>query len=140
VVWDLLHFVGFGVGRISDIMRDGFDFEPWYNPKMDGTLCEYLTLHNGTFSFPLFKGFEHYKMLRDGGFLIPDNSVVRLMWNVVRDDEHFQVIEEYKLRGVSYLPAHAGREGVFDPEELLEGDCPAWEILHPNRERVWEGV
>jgi hypothetical protein len=107
--------------------------KPWYNPKRDGSLEEFLEKFDFSCT-PLFKGYEHYKLLWDKGYLEKDISIIRLMWNMGRDDEHFIVIGEYQIQGLR-LPAHSGREGIYDPRILLEEkDCPSWEAqsLNPN--------
>jgi len=105
----------------------------WYTPKRDGSLEKYLETYDGISCFPLFKGYQHYKLLWDQGFLDPNIGIIRLMWNYARDDEHFLVLGEYQIQGMSDLPAHAGREGIFDPRELLEErNCPAWEAQGLN--------
>lgn len=106
---------------------------PQYTPKRDGTLEKYLESHNGISSFALFKGYNHYKLLWNREYLEPNISVIRLMWNFGRDDEHFLVLGEYEIQGLSDLPAHPGREGTFDPRRLLEErDCPYWEAHNLN--------
>ena len=115
-------------------MNDLFCGDPWYQPERDGTLEDYLKIHNGQFSFPLFKGYGQYKMLWDEGYLEPQISFIRLMWNIGRGDEHFIVLGEYEIEGISDLPAHAGREGVYDVRELLDSDdCPLYEAQGFNR-------
>jgi len=105
----------------------------WYQPEKDGTLEEYLETHDGLSCTPLFKGYEHYQMLWDKGYFDPEIGVVRLMWNVGRDDEHFIVLGKYKIKGCNYLPAHAGRPGIHDPRKLLsEKTCPPWEAQSLN--------
>ena len=43
-------------------------------------------------------------------------------------DQFYVVTDRYDLKGLS-LPAHSGREGVFTPTELLDGeDRPEWSI------------
>ena len=104
----------------------------WYQPKIDGTLEEYLETHDGFSVFPLFKGYKYYKILWDKGYLEPQISVIRLMWNVGRDDEHFRVLGEYEIEGI-IISAHAGRSGKHDPRKLLsKRDCPPWEATNLN--------
>ena len=104
-----------------------------YNPERDGSLEEYLRTHDGLSAFPLFHGYAQYKMLWDEGYLVPDWSVIRLMWNVGRGDEHFFVKGEFELVGVHDIQAHAGREGIHDPREILEeGVCFEASGLNPE--------
>jgi len=99
---------------------------------VDGTLEAYLGTHDGYSAFPLFRGYRHYKMLWRRGYLEPGLSVIRLMWNIGRDDEHFIVHGEYEIEGIS-ATAHAGRPGKYDPRKLLsERNCPPWEAQHLN--------
>ncbi|MEK6910175.1 MAG: hypothetical protein AABW82_00190 [Nanoarchaeota archaeon] len=69
-------------------------------------------------SFPLFKGLEQYKLLWNEGFLVPDYSVIRVMWNVCRGDEHYGVLQDGRLEGIK-APAHQGNPGVHDAKDLL---------------------
>jgi hypothetical protein len=115
-------------------MRNIFFGGGWYNPERDGTLEEYLTLHDGHSSFPLFRGYSQFKLLVDEGYILPEWSAIRLMWNVGRDDEHFFIDENFQLVGCDDLRHHAGRPGTFDPEEFLERkDLPPWEAHNLNR-------
>lgn len=110
-----------------------------YDPEKDGDLIEYLQTHNGISAFPLFRGYQHFKQLWDRGLFVPNRSLIRLMWNVIRDDEYFLVRGEFEIEGVSDLPAHAGRAGVYDPRKLLDKkDCPPWEASHLNPEFIWK--
>jgi hypothetical protein len=105
----------------------------WYQPKKDGTLEEYFLTHDGHITFPLFHGWAHYKMLWDRGYLEPNISVIRLMWNIGREDEHFGVLGEHEIEGITDIAAHRGRPGKFDPQKLLaERDCPPWEAQNLN--------
>lgn len=111
-------------------MRDPFDPRAWYTARRDGPLDEYLEVYDGHNAFPLFRGYRHYKMLWDRGYFIPNFSVIRVMWNIGRDDEHFLVTGEYSVAGI-WAPAHAGRDGVHDPRKLLNPRrCPPWEAQH----------
>lgn len=110
-------------------MGKPFDSRAWYTPDRDGDLKKYLEIYDGLAAFPLFRGFEQYVMLKDKGLFLPDYSVIRLMWNVGRGDEHFLVLEDYRLEGLQ-TPAHAGREGIHEPEKIFTADCPCWEAHH----------
>ncbi len=94
-----------------------------YTPERDGTLAEYLTTHDGHSAFPLFKGLEQFELLRREEWFAPRMSIIRLMWNVGRDDEHFAVIEDFQLQGIGH-GAHAGREGIHDPADVLQNAPP----------------
>jgi len=72
-------------------------------------------------------------MLVDEGYILPEFTSIRLMWNTGRDDEHFIVNEQFQLEGCDGLIHHAGRPGIFDPEEFLERkELPPWEAQHLN--------
>ncbi len=92
-------------------MINPFQDSYYYKLERDGSLEKYLEIHDGITSFPLFKGIEIYQKLFDEGYLVPNVSVIRLMWNIGREDEHFLVLEDGKLEGLS-LSAHSG-ERVF---------------------------
>lgn len=100
-----------------------------YNPKTDGTLEEYLTTHNGRSAFPLFRGLKYFNVMKERGWLEPRWTIVRLMWNSFRGDEHFIVTEDFQLEGMEG-PAHSGREGIHAPSKILKMNGPRWEIQH----------
>ena len=106
-----------------------------YRGEKDGPIEDYLLLYDGRSTFPLFRSYEPFKILWDRGYIEPDITIVRLMWNVGRGDEHFQVMGEDTLEGITGLPAHSGRAGKFSARELLGSkNCPVWEVhnLNPN--------
>jgi hypothetical protein len=77
-----------------------FSTHPWYDRKRDGSLEEYFETHDGHSCFPLFKGHAHYKLLWNKGYLQPEMSIIRLMWNIGREDEHFLVKSKDILQGI----------------------------------------
>ena len=114
---------------------------PWYTPKRDGPLENYLESRRFGIMppnavYPLFKGYEHFQQLWDKGYLEPNVSCIRLMWNIGRHDEHFGVIGEDTIEGIE-LPAHSGRPGRHSAREILSNG-PCWEVHylrrpHPNK-------
>ncbi len=100
-----------------------------YNPKRDGSLEKYFETHDGLLAFSLFRGFDQFEMLRKEGWLGPRITIIRLMWNVGRGDEHFEVTDNFQLLGLE-AQAHAGREGVHDPQKVLE-EGPCFEVHNP---------
>lgn len=115
----------------DDCINDPLFFSPGgasYNEMRDGPLGEYLRTHDGYNAFPLFKGIDDFEMLRQQGWLEPRISVIRLMYNVGRDDGHYVVTEDFKLEGLQ-ANAHSGDEGIFEPAELLK-DAPPFEGHH----------
>ena len=105
---------------------------PEYTPQRDGDLKTYLESRDGRVTTYVFKGFKHYKMLWDEGYLEPGISYIRLMWNVGRYDEHFLVRAEHEIEGIEDIPAHAGRPGIHDPAEVLE-EGPLFEAHFLNK-------
>lgn len=112
-------------------MRKSYDSQKWYIPNRDGILEEYLKIHDEFSCFPLFKGYEQYELLWDKGYLIPGQSVIRLMWNIMREDEHFWVLSKTKLQGISNVKAHVGRPGIHNAKEILEETV--WEAQSLNK-------
>ena len=109
-------------------MRSAFD-AGWYIPKRDGPLEEYLRSHNGySGTFSLFKGYRYYGIMKKRGYLIPNCTIIRLMWNVVRGDEHFGVTEDFQLMGIGQDTPHPGRPGIHDPRKILSSRNPCWEV------------
>ncbi|MDP4012970.1 MAG: hypothetical protein Q8R00_05205 [Candidatus Nanoarchaeia archaeon] len=110
-----------------------------YQPKRDGTLAEYLKTHNGISCFPLFRGYSWYKELWKKEYLMP-GSIIRLMWNVGRGDEHFLVLEKDKLQGIGQGTGHGGREGIHHPKEILTNKGPQWEAHRLNFRKIKEDL
>ena len=96
-----------------------------YSPERDGPLEEYLELQFDGMVCRLFKGMEHFQMLRDKGWLLPNVSTIRLMYNAGRGDEHYLVTVGFQLQGIVHAH-HGGREGVLAPEDIL-ADAPPFE-------------
>lgn len=111
--------------------QDKFRGKPQYHSRRDGSLEKHLELHDGFRSHALFKGYRHFRMLWDRGYLVPDISVIRIMWNVGREDEHYLVRGKYKITGIQ-APAHSGKPGDYDPREVLSGNCPVFEAQSLN--------
>ena len=101
-----------------------------YSPKIHGSLEKYLQKYNGITTFPLFRGIEWFYVLRDRCYLLPEFSTIRLMWNVGRGDEHFDVDEDYRLVGIGNGSFHAGRPGVHKPEDIIKDAGPCFEAFH----------
>lgn len=100
-----------------------------YEPKRDGPLEEYLKIRDGFSCFPLFRGYKQFKMLWDLGYLEPHISVIRLMWNLGRGDEHYGVLGEFELEGIENH-AHGGEVGTHDVRKLLKRKQINFEALH----------
>ncbi len=117
-------------------MEDNPIFEQggYYNPKVSGSLEEYLTEFNGRMSFPLFKGIEQFNMLKKRDYFIPNRSIIRLMWNSERGDEHFLVNEIYQLFSLE-SGVHSGREGTHKPKKILDENV-RWEPHELNRKQI----
>ena len=121
------------------LSEDHFWNNPQYSPERDGTLEQYFETHDGNSASALFKGFNQFTLLREEGWLAPRMTIIRLMWNFGRDDEHFGVTDEYLLQGLQ-LPAHSGREGVHHPRIVLE-EGPRFEashVLFPRMRERWK--
>jgi hypothetical protein len=99
-----------------------------FDPKAD-SLEEYLKIYNGRSAFPLFEGYEPYRMIWDKGLFIPDFSIIRVMWNVGRGDEHYLVSGEFELIGIED-EYHGAKPGKHDPRKILTKKSPAWEAQH----------
>jgi hypothetical protein len=104
----------------------------WYNQEQHGDLEKYFEVYNGISAFPLFKGTKHFKMLWDQGYIEPGITTIRVMWNMGRDDEHFDIVDENTLEGIA-APAHSGRSGRHSINILDK--CPSYEIHYPLTKR-----
>ncbi len=114
------------MARINNALD--FEREPWYKPIRDGPLDKYIQKRDGGINcWPSFKGPEWYEKLWEEGYLLPYKTILRLMWNFGRDDEHFIVTEEGKLQGIHDISAHQGRKGVFGYRRILLTRGPLYE-------------
>lgn len=79
-------------------MRRLGEREPWYKPRRDGPLEQYLLAHmavsRGT---SIFKGHKWYKKMLELGYLTT-GSEIRLLWSV-GNDEFYAVDSNYMLEG-----------------------------------------
>jgi hypothetical protein len=123
--------------RFTADMGKTWHSNAWYTPKRDGSLEDYLGIHDGLSSFPLFKGYEHFRMLKDRGFFLPCYSVIRVMYNIGRGDEHYLVTDDFQLEGVE-VNVHAGKAGTHDPKKLLSGRCPPWEAQNLDHNLMYK--
>ncbi len=108
----------------------------WYNPKRDGTIEEYIKYCRIEMLPKCFKGYGQFKDLKDKGYITPNITNLRLMYNYARDDEFYGVIDGYRLEGI-ILNSHSGKEGIHDPKDILE-DAPYFEIdmINPNPKKL----
>lgn len=101
-----------------------------YVPERDGDVSEYVKRfkREAPGTHPLFHGAEFFELLRQHGWLHPRISIIRLMHNHGRTDEHFEITEDFQLEGIA-SEAHAGREGLFEPKVILDNAyAPHWEF------------
>ena len=111
---------------------------------MGEDIIKYLKIHDGFQVHPLFEGYEQFEFLKSQNLLVPRITTIRLMWNIGRGDEHFDITEDFKLEGI-LLNAHSGRPGIHDPKEILQikdnfrsgNKYVPFEISMPNREVLY---
>lgn len=107
----------------------------WYEPSRDGTIEEYIQHCKDERVPKCFKGPEQFQQLVDLGYMTPDITTIRIMYTYSRGDEHYGVNGDFNLEGI-VAPQHAGKEGIHNPQELLSGNTPYFEIdnINPNPE------
>lgn len=105
---------------------------PFYKPRRDGPIENYLKMRkemNLPFSF---RGLEPYQELWNKRYIMPDIASVRLVFSHARSDEHYCVVSEHELEGIE-LPMHSGKPGMHDPEKILtDKEISWWEISGLN--------
>ncbi|MBI2583653.1 MAG: hypothetical protein HYW25_03230 [Candidatus Aenigmarchaeota archaeon] len=116
-------------------MVTGFDRDPQYIAERDGDLREYLASRDFGYgsTFPLFRGYEFFRRLWDEGYIIPDMSVIRVMWSFGREDEHYMVKGKSELTGIT-LPHHSGIPGTHNPRRILKNRLWEAQCLEPDPE------
>ena len=109
----------------------------WYDSSRDGTIKEYIEHCRNEMISKCFKGHEQFQQLVDLGYITPNITSIRIMYNIYRDDEFYGVINNFQLEGI-ILNAHSGKEGIHDPKQILSGDTPYFEVdmMNPNPEPV----
>ena len=105
----------------------------WYDPSRDGTIAEYIMYCRNERVPRCFKGHEQFQQLIDLGYITPNITSIRIMYNINREDEFYGVVDNFQLEGV-ILKAHSGKGGIHNPKELLSKDTPYFEIdmMNPN--------
>jgi len=112
-------------------MPNAYDKQPWYNPERDGPLNEYFeNMEHGT--FPLFRGIDQYRMLWNLGYIEPNLTGLRMMFNVGRFDEHYLIIDKDTVVGCGKV--HGGLPGKHNIEEILGEDSPPFEVHYQRRQ------
>ncbi|MBW3000095.1 hypothetical protein KY339_05475 [Candidatus Woesearchaeota archaeon] len=66
---------------------------------------------------------------------MPGASIIRVMYNTGRGDEHYLVLGEKELKGLQ-IPQHPGRPGTHDPKNILKYEAPPWEAQALNPKPV----
>lgn len=110
-------------------MQNPFDSEGWYKPERDGSLEDYLKIHDGFFSFPLFKGVEIYERLFEMGFLSPNYSIIKVICKN-KEEEHFVVVKEGNVKSLE-AEARLRVECIYEAKDILMSDDTIWEVQHP---------
>tara|TARA_Y100000310_G_C20663429_1_gene806095 strand:+ start:2058 stop:2429 length:372 start_codon:yes stop_codon:yes gene_type:complete len=96
-----------------------FDMAYYFEPR-DGPLAQYFKDCRRSGAEPLFRGYGSYERLWNGGFIIPGSTVLRLNWDHGRTDEHFGILPDSRLEGISEAKFHAGRQGIHQYWQVLE--------------------
>lgn len=103
------------------------DIEIWYVPEISGSLENYLRLYDSVISFPLFRGYDHYALLWDKGYLVPGVSIIH---RVKRrgDDETYLVISKEQIMRLEECPGFGENPDIRELLELWE----CWGVQHIN--------
>ena len=99
---------------------------PWYMLERDGSI-EYLKVHDGFSSSPLFKGYDFFEKLKTAGRLKPGSGIRVVGFNSMGFDESYWVNADYMLEGITGT-MFAGKEGIHEPEEIIKSST-LWELL-----------
>jgi hypothetical protein len=99
----------------------------WYDPSRDGSIEDYVEHCRNERIPKCFKGHEQFQQLIDLGYITPNITSIRIMYNFARGDEFYGVVDDFKLEGI-ILNAHSGKKGIHDPKELLSEDVPYFEV------------
>tara|TARA_Y100000034_G_C6907867_1_gene421894 strand:- start:6362 stop:6709 length:348 start_codon:yes stop_codon:yes gene_type:complete len=102
----------------------------WYDPKINGTIEEYIEFCKSNQMGISFKGPEQFQQLVNLGYITPHITSIRLMYGM-GSAGFYQVIDNFQLEGVD-VSVHAGKEGIHNPKELLSGDVPHFEVSMMN--------
>lgn len=107
-------------------MRRLGEREPWYKPRRNGSLEQYLLAHMSASSgTSIFRGHYWYREMRKRGYIVP-GSEIRLLWSI-GNDEFYAVDSKYMLKGQRCGP-FSGKPGTHDPRKILTYDGTVWEV------------
>lgn len=98
-----------------------------YNPKQNGTVQGYIRKCREERVPICFKGAAQFQMLVDLGLVIPHMTFVRLMYNLGRGDEAYQVVDGFRLEGLE-IAVHGGQSGIHDAKKILSRKAPYFEV------------
>jgi len=112
-------------------MGDLFTGARSYCPQKDGSLLDYLENCRSSGRDPLFHGIEPLREAFQSGLVRPGFTLIRLMWNFGRTDEHYVIRSRDHLEGI-LLAAHSGRPGIHPIEDIVNDDAPKWELIDWN--------
>jgi hypothetical protein len=107
----------------------------WYDPRFDASIDEYLVRYSKQFAtYPIFKGYDAYPLLWNGGHFQAGTSLIRLCYGHGRQDEHYIVLNDSEVEGF-LTKAHGGKPGVYNVRRLLIEEM-RWEAQYLNRRPI----
>jgi len=81
-------------------------------------LEDYLRYYLKDLVSPAFYDVRTFRRLQEAGLIVPKMAIRTSTGDI---DEHYWITADWKLKGEPNCP-YPGKEGVFEPEEILQGD------------------
>jgi len=107
-----------------------FDSKCYYQPKRDGALDDFLQVQFDSIgTYRQFKGVGQFNLLWERGYLVPQFSCIRLMYNLGRGDACYAVIDQKTLSGLD-AGFHSGEPGRHQLRYILTKNAPPFEAHH----------
>ena len=88
-----------------------------------------------------FPSLQYYLSLFNEGWLREKDSIRTSDMGQI--DEHYKILKDGKLEGITEIPVYQGKEGIFTPEEIFRGRriSDGWSVIYTtfmNKEFVME--
>ena len=107
-------------------------FKP-YSPEIRGDLEAYLREHDGGSADNIFCGPEYFFVIKDKGWMIPGQTLIRVNQSPIPDISYVvnsEFMLESKGRGEENMSCVGAPKGVHNPSRVLRKQ--GWSILGLN--------
>ena len=107
-------------------------FKP-YSPEIRGDLEKYLKEYDGSNADNLFYGLKYFLIIKDKGYFIPGQTIIRVSQHPV-PDIYYKINSDFMLeskgRGRENMSCVGAEKGVYNPSRILRKKM--WSIFGLN--------